>query len=91
MSKMETNTYRVEFKEIFEQASANPNPEGRATAVQHRIRKLYSNAIAALDLAACRAITEEWALQEIGLGQAISGPQSVVGTAREASIGAGRG
>lgn len=69
------------FSELREQTQANPNLEARATTVQHRIRALYSEAVAANDMQAVRRITEEWSRNEIQLGQAIAVGQERTGKA----------
>ncbi len=68
-------TYRTNFTEITDQTQANPSQEGRATAVLHRIAKLYQDAISANDMPAVKGITEELSRREVELGSAIANGQ----------------
>lgn len=67
------NTFAPLFSEIRELVRDNPSLESRATTVQHRILRLYREAIAANDMQAVKGITDEWGKQEVNLGAVIAG------------------
>ncbi len=81
------STIRVFFQELRDQTAANPSLESRATAVLHKIGKMYREALTAQDWDAVKIITEELARNAVPLGQAISAPQIQVGREKSGRAG----